>query len=124
MLFIRLYVVPCEPSFSSSSPNVHLFHFDQLCLLPQLVSNQQHHEDRQQYVIDNKILSAKWIQESCVSLEEDEEDVCSESEICAVRIPHCFEGERVNGLILSGKTLAEANMYCCNSSPGCVKRID
>lgn len=72
--------------FSPASPNIHFLQFDPASLVPELVHDNKENKHWQQDVVDHEIGGTKRVKEARVSLEEDEEDVCSQGEISSIRI--------------------------------------
>lgn len=92
LLWPRLFIHRPRALNSSSCPDIHLLQFDEFCAFPELVTHQQYDKYRQQDIINDKIGRTEGVQEGCVALEEDEEDVHSQCAVCAVRIPQSLEG--------------------------------
>lgn len=95
---------PCERLFGdldlfkvntlpSPSPNIHLFQFNKLGFMPELVENHKQHKYREENIVYHEVSRAKRVKEAGVTLEENEKDIGCQREIGTPRVEERFEWE-------------------------------
>lgn len=78
---------------SSAGPYIHILQSNPFRFVPNLVYHKEQNKNRQEDIIDHEVRCAKWIQETRVSLEENEKNVRRESDIRTVWVESSLIGE-------------------------------
>lgn len=109
--FIHLAKLPAP------RPNIHILQLHPLGLIPKLVHNHEQDEYRQQDVAFHKADSAERVQETRVPLEEDEEDVGCQCEVCAPWVEQGFVWQCCGVLALCDEGATEADVADADDGP-------